>query len=83
MELQGAVTLELYVATPSYPDRWQYLDSQYALLTVKHYGLKEVIELVPLDGLNKHIDLFDIIKKDLLKLKKQIEKIKEELKLKS
>ena len=66
---QEAVTLELYVATPRHCDRSQYLASQYALLSVIHYGLREVIEFVPLDRLNKTDDFLDITKKPAKELR--------------
>lgn len=62
MVLGNSIGLELYVATPSFPDKQQYVDSQILLALIKGSKLEKGIEIVPLDNLLWHGGFFQAIK---------------------
>ncbi len=62
MVFKNSVGLELYVATPLFPDKQQYLDSQILLALIKGSKVEKGIEIVPLDNLSGHWGFFQVIK---------------------
>ncbi|MDP6265275.1 MAG: hypothetical protein QF584_00715, partial [Candidatus Woesearchaeota archaeon] len=59
--MEGGIELQLYVATPSFADTQQYLDSELLLATINAHELKKRVKVDRLDNLWEHEDFFDCI----------------------
>ena len=60
-KMEGGIELQLYVATPSFSDTRQYLDSELLLATINAHELKKRVKVDRLDNLGEHEDFFDCI----------------------